>query len=75
MQFVEQHEWIPSLNITYYLGLDGISATAKFPKLAGQKKAYIEKQLSDFLAGNRTNDGGQMASIVTEIPPESYNFV
>jgi NADH-quinone oxidoreductase subunit M len=25
MQFVERHEWIPSWNITYYLGLDGIS--------------------------------------------------
>jgi NADH-quinone oxidoreductase subunit M len=25
MQFVERHEWIPSWNIAYYLGLDGIS--------------------------------------------------
>jgi len=25
MQFIERHEWIPSLNINYYLGLDGIS--------------------------------------------------
>ncbi|MDP3112221.1 MAG: NADH-quinone oxidoreductase subunit M [Thermodesulfovibrionales bacterium] len=25
MQFVERHEWIPLWNITYYLGLDGIS--------------------------------------------------
>ncbi len=25
MQFVERHEWIPSLNMNYYLGLDGIS--------------------------------------------------
>ncbi len=25
MQFVERHEWIPSWNITYYLGIDGIS--------------------------------------------------
>ena len=25
MQFVERHSWIPSWNITYYLGLDGIS--------------------------------------------------
>ncbi len=56
-------------------GLNGISATAKFPKLAGQKKAYIEKQLSDFLAGRRSNDGGQMASIVTEIPPEKFAVV
>lgn len=25
MQFVERHSWIPSWNITYYLGVDGIS--------------------------------------------------
>jgi NADH-quinone oxidoreductase subunit M len=25
MQFVEKHEWIPSWNINYFLGLDGIS--------------------------------------------------
>ncbi len=25
MQFVERYEWIPSWNITYYLGVDGIS--------------------------------------------------
>ena len=25
MQFAERHEWIPAWNITYYLGLDGIS--------------------------------------------------
>lgn len=25
MQFAERHKWIPSWNITYYLGLDGIS--------------------------------------------------
>lgn len=25
MQFVERHEWIPSFNINYYIGIDGIS--------------------------------------------------
>lgn len=53
-------------------GLNGISATAKFPKLAGQKAAYIELQLRDFLTRRRTNDGGQMASIVTEIRPDQF---
>lgn len=53
-------------------GLNGISATAKFPKLAGQKVRYIEKQLRDFLQRRRTNDGGQMASIVTEIKPTQF---
>lgn len=53
-------------------GLNGISATAKFPQLAGQKAIYIEKQLRDFLNRHRVNDGGQMASIVTEIKPEQF---
>lgn len=39
---------------------DGISRMAKFPKLAGQKPAYIEKQLHEFRAEKRTNDGGMM---------------
>lgn len=47
--------------------LNGDSHMAKFPKLAGQKQAYIEKQIRDFRSGKRTNDGGQMAAIVTEI--------
>lgn len=55
--------------------LNGISATAKFPKLAGQKAVYIEKQLRDFLSQSRTNDGGQMANIVTEIKPEQFSDV
>ncbi len=48
-------------------GLNGVSRMAKFPKLAGQPAAYIEKQIRDFRAGRRQNDGGQMAAIVTEI--------
>lgn len=47
-------------------GLNGISHMQKFPRLAGQDKAYIEKQLRDFRASRRMNDGGQMAAIVTE---------
>jgi cytochrome c553 len=53
-------------------GLNGISATSKFPNLAGQKREYVEKQLRDFLAGRRANDGGQMASIVTEIHEDEF---
>lgn len=44
-------------------GVDGISATAHFPKLAGQKRAYIEKELRDFRSGLRANDNGQMSGI------------
>ena len=47
--------------------LDGISATARFPKLAGQRPGYIAKQVRDFSEGRRHNDGGQMASVAGEI--------
>jgi cytochrome c553 len=47
--------------------LDGISAMARFPKLAGQRPDYIEKQVRDFRDGRRRNDGGQMAAIAGDI--------
>jgi cytochrome c553 len=47
--------------------LDGISRMSKFPKLAGQKTDYISKQFLDFYHGRRTNDGGQMETIATEV--------
>jgi len=56
-------------------GLFGVSHTAKFPHLGGQKPAYIEAQLRAFLSGFRTNDGGQMSAIVTELQPEDIPFV
>lgn len=46
---------------------DGISPMSKFPKLAGQKAAYIEKQVMDFRHDNRSNDGGQMQTIAAEV--------
>lgn len=52
-------------------GLHGISAVAKFPMLAGQRAAYIEKQFRDFHQGRRTNDGGQMEAITTEVDPDA----
>ncbi len=36
-------------------GLDGNSADAQFPKLAGQSEQYIVRQLTDFKAGIRKN--------------------
>jgi cytochrome c553 len=36
-------------------GPAGVSATAEWPNLAGQKQAYIVKQLEAFRAGTRTN--------------------
>lgn len=56
-------------------GLFGVSHTAKFPNLGGQKSAYIEAQVRNFLDGHRTNDGGQMAAIVTELQQEDIPFV
>ncbi|MFK7764764.1 MAG: cytochrome c [Roseobacter sp.] len=56
-------------------GLFGQSRTAKFPHLAGQKPAYLRAQLDAFLAAERSNDGGQMASIVTELEPEDFAAV
>lgn len=55
--------------------LDGVSRMSKFPRLAGQKAHYIEKQLADFLGRERNNDGGQMSAIVTEIEPEQFKDV
>ncbi|WP_372834780.1 c-type cytochrome [Puniceibacterium confluentis] len=50
-------------------GLFGDSARDRFPKLAGQRQAYIEAQIRAFLSGARSNDGGQMAAVVTELAP------
>ena len=56
-------------------GLFGQSHNAKFPHLAGQKPDYIAAQLQAFLSGSRTNDGGQMSAIVTELKPEDFPVV
>jgi cytochrome c553 len=47
--------------------LNGISAMARFPKLAGQRPAYIVKQVRDFRDGLRRNDGGQMEATASDI--------
>jgi cytochrome c553 len=48
-------------------GLDGTGNRVKFPRLAGQNRAYILKQLNDFRDGHRQNDGGQMLEAATEL--------
>jgi cytochrome c553 len=50
--------------------LSGSGNHIKFPRLAGQKPAYIAKQLDDFRAGRRENDGGQMQEMAAELVPE-----
>jgi cytochrome c553 len=47
--------------------LDGIGVMSRFPKLAGQRPLYIIKQVRDFAEARRTNDGGQMQAIASEI--------
>jgi cytochrome c553 len=47
--------------------LDGAGNRIKFPRLAGQNRAYIVKQLNDFREGRRANDGGQMQEMASEL--------
>lgn len=56
-------------------GLFGTSHTAKFPHLGAQDPTYIRNQLQAFLAGERTNDGGQMAAIVLELQDGDLDVV
>ena len=42
-------------------GINGVSAMAKFPRLAGQPEAYLVKQLEDFRYAHRLNDDNVMA--------------
>lgn len=46
-------------------GLDGAGNHIKFPRLAGQNRAYIAEQLADFRAGRRRDD--QMLKTATEL--------
>lgn len=48
-------------------GLDGAGNRIKFPRLAGQKRAYVIKQLNDFRNDRRQNDGGQMQVMASEL--------
>lgn len=56
-------------------GLFGQSRMSKFPNLAGQDRDYLLAQMTAYLDGTRTNAGGQMSTIVTEIMPEDFAIV
>lgn len=43
--------------------LGGFKGQNEIPRVAGQHYEYTVKQLSDFKAGRRTNDAGNMASV------------
>lgn len=47
--------------------LDGVSAMARLPTRAGRPPADIVRQVRDFAAGHRTNAGGRMAVIPSDI--------
>lgn len=49
-------------------GPDGDSASALYPRLAGQHHQYIAKQLADFQAGRRKSD--TMSSMAAELTSE-----
>lgn len=50
----------PWESCSYCHGFDGVSASERFPHLAGQQKAYLKTQLQYFRSGVRTNDEGVM---------------
>ncbi len=49
-------------------GVDGESASALYPRLAGQHHQYIAKQLGDFQSGRRKSD--TMSSMAADLTPE-----
>jgi cytochrome c553 len=50
-----------ALCTTCHLG--GFSGQNEMPRVAGQNHGYVVKELSDFKARTRTNDGGTMTSV------------
>lgn len=56
-------------------GLDGNSASARFPILAGQKTGYLQNQLLAFRDKVRANDGGQMQTHVAELSEQDIRLL
>lgn len=50
----------------YCHGMEGEGSTHRYPRLAGQREAYIIKQLTDFRAGERTGTMNKMAAGLTD---------
>ena len=47
--------------------LGNFSGQNEIPRVAGQHYAYVKKQLEDFRAKRRTNDGGNMTSVAATL--------
>jgi cytochrome c553 len=57
-------------------GPGGVGVGMAFPALAGQSAVYIEKQLKDWKAGNRSNDPmGLMAGVAKKLDDDQINAV
>ena len=54
---------------------DGNSSIAANPKLAQQHPEYVLKQLQDFKARRRANDGGSMTSVASTMSEEDIENV
>lgn len=59
---IDDSLFAPEEKCGYCHGIDGDSATGRFPRLGGQRFEYLLKQLRDFRAGRRRNDSGVMAT-------------
>jgi cytochrome c553 len=65
----------PHEQCAYCHGLDGNSASPRFPQLAGQSVSYIKKQLGDFKHGRRTNDEGAMSGIAETLSESDVDTI
>ncbi len=54
-------------------GQNGIGLSDMFPNLAGQKKAYMIKQLNDFKSGVRQNQ--MMSPMAAQLTPQDMEDV
>jgi cytochrome c553 len=50
--------------------LGGFVGQNEIPRVAGQWPDYVKKQLNDFKAKRRTNDGGNMTSVAATLSDE-----
>ena len=55
--------------------LGGFAGQNEIPRVAGQNFGYIVKQLQDFKARRRTNDGGSMTSVANTMSDEDIDNV
>lgn len=55
--------------------MSGVSPVPRFPHLAGQRRAYIVKQASEFRARTRSNSRGQMDAVTAELSDEDIGKI